>query len=394
MLMFILGLIVIFLSLIYLYFRAIASVYQKRRNKIIGFIILFSCAFSMVIGVFLTRNFESASLIPARTVSLMSGFYLLTFCLFIARDVFYLPLKLIEYRVGMTLHMATFIGSRHITFFMLPLCLCGSLVGLISAIRVPDVKNVEIEFAHLPASLDGFTITQITDLHTGTGSNGSWLKKVVAKVNDLQADMIVLTGDIVDHAPAILGEDMKVLGELKAKYGEYFILGNHEYYTLTREWIDYFEQLGKPFLINETKLVPVDNAYITVTGLADLAGNRQDFIDAGLFVDHEKALSYVDEEIFNSEDTFNLLLMHQPKGASLNAEYGYDLQLSGHTHGGQVFLLFKLVAAANDGFRLGLYEVGKMLLYVSSGTSQWGYWSMRLGAPSEITYITLKKKQA
>ncbi len=84
MLMFILGLIVIFLSLIYLYFRAIASVYQKRRNKIIGFIILFSCAFSMVIGVFLTRNFESASLIPARTVSLMSGFYLLTFCLFIA----------------------------------------------------------------------------------------------------------------------------------------------------------------------------------------------------------------------------------------------------------------------------------------------------------------------
>ncbi len=381
---------VIFLSIFYIYKRTIVRFFDSKLYRILGFIFVFSCAFSMLIGVMLTRYY-TGSLLPARIVSVIAATYLFFVFFSLLKDFTYYCLRLIEIRVETEIDINKVLYANFFQIILIIFSFSLSCTGLYYATIVPDVKNVEISYKNLPESLDGFTITQITDLHAGTGSDGAWLKKVVAKVNELEADIIVLTGDIVDNTPEVLGEDMEALADLKAPYGEYFILGNHEYHTELNPWIEYFEDLGNPLLVNETKLIEYGNATMTITGLADLAGNRKEFIEQGYGVDHEKALSYIPEEIYNSPNNFRLLLMHQPKGAQFNAQYGYDLQLSGHTHGGQVFLLFPLVEAANDGYRLGTYIVENMILYVSSGTSHWGYWSMRLGAPTEITYITLKK---
>lgn len=249
--------------------------------------------------------------------------------------------------------------------------------GAWQSIRVPDVRTVEIPVAGLSDRLDGFTLIQLSDIHIGLLLKKDWLAEVVRKTNSLAPDLVVLTGDMIDGSPGELEQDIAPLGDLRAHYGVYGVTGNHEYYFQAEQWLPVFRQLGVDMLQNEHRTVLVNGAELVLAGIPDPRALRF----GGHGPDARKALE-------GAPDAVRILLAHQPSGAADNI--GADIQLSGHTHGGHLFFLKPLVAAFNEGFVNGLYDVNGMKLYVSPGTGIWAGFSCRLGVPSEITRIVLR----
>ncbi len=260
---------------------------------------------------------------------------------------------------------------------LMALSVCLGVWGTWQAVRVPDVRTVELVVPRLPALLDGTTLVQLTDLHLGPLQQQSWLRGVVDKVNALRPDFIVLTGDLVDIPPERAG-DVAPLGGLQARHGVFGVLGNHEYYAGAQGWKNAFTRLGICILRNEHQVVELDGGQIVMAGLTDYAESRF----GGQMPDFLQALAG------SPADAVRILLVHQPRGA--RSHHLVDIQLSGHTHGGQMFFLHPLIACFNDGFVRGVYRMGTMQLYVSPGTGLWGGFACRIGVPSEITRIVLR----
>lgn len=260
---------------------------------------------------------------------------------------------------------------------LLTMALAG--VGVWEATRIPDVKTLHITLPNLPTELDGFSLVQLTDLHASRLLEEPWINAVVAKANALKPDLMVLTGDIIDGTPEARKLDVQPLKDLRAKYGVYAIPGNHEYYVEYERWLPVFEDLGLQMLLNEHIRIKHQDAELILAGVTDMI--------AAAFgqpaPDIQRTLSEVDPK-----DPI-ILLSHRPSGAQLNAEAGVSLQLSGHTHGGQILGFHYVVKQANEGFVSGLYSVDTMQLYVSNGTGLWSGFPIRLGRRSEITYIVL-----
>jgi predicted MPP superfamily phosphohydrolase len=255
-----------------------------------------------------------------------------------------------------------------------------SAVGVWQAVRVPDVRRVEMTLDRLPAELDGFTLVQLTDLHASRLLHGEWQRGVVDKANALDADLILITGDLVDGTPANRAADVAPWRDLKARQGVLAIPGNHEYYSDYMAWMAAFPKLGVRMLRNEHVVIEKNGRALVVAGTTDENAAR-----FGLpMPDVAAALAGA------PKDAFVLLMAHRPKSAAKNAEAGVDLQLSGHTHGGQIAGLHFVVQAVNGGFVSGLYRVGAMQLYVSNGTGLWSGYPVRIGRPSEITRIVLR----
>jgi hypothetical protein len=232
----------------------------------------------------------------------------------------------------------------------------------------------------LPVSLDGFAIVQLTDIHLGSFLKGAWLRDVVAKTNDLSPDLVAVTGDMIDGSPDELKDDIAPLGNLQARYGVYGITGNHEYYFRVEQWLPVFAKLGITMLHNEHRILSVaGGSQLVIAGVPDQTAIHY----GGAGPDIAKALA-------GAPDTIRVLMAHRPNGIAetINA----DLQLSGHTHGGNLFFLKWLISAFNGGLVNGLYEVGGMKLYVSPGTGIWSGFSCRLGVPAEITHIILRSQ--
>lgn len=249
--------------------------------------------------------------------------------------------------------------------------------GTWQSLRVPRVNTVEVPLARLPGSLDGFAIVQLTDIHIGMLLRKEWLEAVVEKTNALAPDLVVLTGDMIDGSPEELGRDIAPLGELRAQYGVYGVTGNHEYYFQAKRWLPVFQDLGVTMLHNEHRIVSVGGADVVLAGVPDPTERRF----GGPGPDLKKALE-------GAPDAVRVLLAHQPYGAA--GATGIDIQLSGHTHGGNLFFLQRFIASFNQGFVAGLYVINGMALYVSPGTGIWSGFSCRLGVPSEITRIVLR----
>lgn len=265
--------------------------------------------------------------------------------------------------------------ARNTCLMVLSVCLGGW--GTWQAVRVPDVHTVEIVVEQLPSSLDGTTLVQLTDLHLGPLQKQAWLRGVVNTVNAIRPDLVVLTGDLVDMPPA-QAENVALLGALTARHGVFGVLGNHEYYAGARGWAQAFGDLGIHVLHNTHQVVQLERGHLVVVGLADYAESRF----GGDAPDLQQALKGAPEE------AVRILLMHQPRGAS--AHDSVDVQLSGHTHGGQMFFLHPILAYFNDGFVRGLYREEALQLYVSPGTGLWGGFACRIGVPAEITRIVLR----
>ncbi|AOR65658.1 metallophosphoesterase [Pectobacterium wasabiae] len=249
-----------------------------------------------------------------------------------------------------------------------------------AAVRVPDVRTVEVELKQLPPALDGFRLVQLTDLHASRLLQRPWIEAVVAKTNALKPDLTVITGDLADGTVSARHDDMEPLRNLTAPQGVFAIVGNHEYYVEYSQWVQRLNALGLRMLLNEHVLISRDNAAFVLAGITDrtAADFKQQLPDT------RAALEGI------SPNSAVVLLSHRPTGAKENARAGADLQLSGHTHGGQVLGMHWVTQLANEGYVSGSYDVDGMHLYVSNGAGLWNGFPIRLGKRAEITQFILR----
>lgn len=239
-----------------------------------------------------------------------------------------------------------------------------------------EIVDVEVKLAKLPKALDGFTIVQLSDLHVGLTIDRVFVQRVVDLTNGLSPDLIALTGDLVDGPVADLGDEIAPLAKLRAKHGVFAITGNHEYYAGVDPWIAHITSLGARYLRNE--LVTIANGFdlagVDDYGASGWAGHGEDLKAATAKRDPNRPL---------------VLLAHQPRQVRKAAKHGVDLQLSGHTHGGQIWPWHYIVKVQQGGLLAGRYEHGGTQLYVTRGCGYWGP-PVRLLAPLEITRVILR----
>ncbi|WP_182086231.1 metallophosphoesterase [Aureimonas sp. ME7] len=252
-------------------------------------------------------------------------------------------------------------------------------VAVHQATRLPLPKDIEIAIRDLPPEFDGYRLLQLTDLHISRLFQEDWTRAVVERANALEADAMLITGDLIDGSIETREADVAPLADLSAPDGVWMIPGNHEYYFGYDAWMRRFADLGLQGLTNAHTVLHREGAEIVVAGLADLAApaNGHEGPDLGAALAGAPAGAPV------------ILLEHQPRMAPERAGHA-ALQLSGHTHGGMIRGLDRLFALANNGFVAGTYKVGGMTLYVSNGTGLWPGFALRLGKPPELTRITLR----
>ena len=254
-----------------------------------------------------------------------------------------------------------------------------TFVGFINARRRAVVRNVDVPIAGLPAQLHGFSIVQISDIHVGTTIKNGYVSRIVDAVNALDADMIAITGDLVDGSVQRLSSHTQPLRQLAARHGTFFVTGNHEYYSGANAWIAEMRRLGLSVLLNEHVVLEHDGEAVVIAGVTDYSAHH---FDPAQRSDPAAAIAGAP-----TSAGVRVLLAHQPRSAFAAAKAGFDVQLSGHTHGGQFFpwnLLVKLV----EPFAAGLHRLDSLWVYVSRGTGYWGP-PKRFGAPSEITHLRL-----
>ena len=250
--------------------------------------------------------------------------------------------------------------------------------ALYSAARQVAVKPVQIALRGLPDAFAGFRIVQLSDIHVGPTIGRRFIEDLVARTNALQPDLVAITGDLVDGSVADLGALVEPLRELRARHGVYFVTGNHEYFSGADAWIEHLRGLGVTVLRNERVELERDGQRIDLAGIDDPTGGS---FAAGHGPDLARALAGRDPT------RPVILLAHQPLGAHVAAQHGVSLQISGHTHGGQIFP-FNLLVGLQQPYVAGLHRLNDMAIYVSVGTGYWGP-PMRLGVPAELTDITL-----
>jgi predicted MPP superfamily phosphohydrolase len=249
-----------------------------------------------------------------------------------------------------------------------------------SATGPAEVTELPIRLERLPPALSGLTIAQITDLHVGPTIGERDIRRVVEQTNALRPDVIAITGDLVDGRVPDLWSAVSHLGSLRARHGVFFVTGNHEYYSGVEEWLAALPKLGVRILQNERVVVGDAGASVDLAGIDDWSAQRRGGA-AGL----ERALAGRDPE------RSLVLLAHQPRGIDVAVRSGVELQLSGHTHGGQI-VPFNLIVAAAQPYVRGLHRhvegdrAGQ--IFVSRGTGYWGP-PLRLGSPPEIAKIVL-----
>jgi len=254
-------------------------------------------------------------------------------------------------------------------------------VGVHQAIRVPPLKEVEVRIKYLPAAFDGYTVLQLTDLHISRLFPAAWTRAVVDSANGVHTDLIVVTGDMIDGSVDERTADVAALGDLRAPDGVFVIPGNHEYFFNQGAWMRHFAGLGMQPLENRHTVIARGGAQLVLAGVTDLSAGQVRYP----MPDLELALQGAPRGVPV------ILLDHQPRNARAAAAQGVALQLSGHTHGGLIVGLDRIFALANAGFVSGLYDVQGMQLYVNNGTALWGGLALRLGRPSELTRITLRR---
>jgi len=252
-----------------------------------------------------------------------------------------------------------------------------SASGVVSVLSPTAVKRVRVVIDRLSVAASGMRIVQISDVHVGPTIGKEFIRNIVARINGLAADVVVITGDLVDGSVEALAEHVAPLAEIKAKHGVYFVTGNHEYYAGADAWIAHLAKLGVRTLRNERVRIGGEDGF-DLAGIDDHSSSGH-----GHGSDLPKALAG------REPGRACVLLAHQPRGIELADELGVDLQLSGHTHGGQMFP-WNFAVRLQQPFIQGLHKLARAQIYVSPGTGYWGP-PMRVGAPAEITEIELVK---
>ncbi|MFB7946885.1 metallophosphoesterase [Kitasatospora phosalacinea] len=249
--------------------------------------------------------------------------------------------------------------------------------GAYGVLRGPRLKHVTVPLAKLPRAAHGYRIAVVSDIHLGPILGRSHTRRIVDTINAVQPDLITVVGDLVDGTVPELGPAARPLADLRAKDGAYFVTGNHEYFSGAAPWVEFVRELGVHPLENDR----VELARFDLAGVNDIAGTAH-----GQGPDYAKALGDRDRS------RAAVLMAHQPVTIHDSVHHGVDLQLSGHTHGGQLWPGNYVAELANPTVA-GLERYGDTQLYVTRGAGAWGP-PVRVGAPSDITVVTLASLQA
>ncbi|MEU0161373.1 metallophosphoesterase [Streptomyces sp. NPDC006261] len=249
--------------------------------------------------------------------------------------------------------------------------------GTAGVLRGPSVQRVTVPLAKLPRAAHGFRIAVVSDIHIGPILGRAHTRRIVDTINSTSPDLVAVVGDLVDGSVADLGSAAEPLAGLRARHGSFFVTGNHEYFSGAEQWVNHVRELG---------LIPLENARVEMdgfdlAGVNDIAGETE-----GQGPDFVRALGDRDR------GRAAVLLAHQPVVIHDAVEHGVDLQLSGHTHGGQLWPGNYLAELANPTVA-GLERYGDTQLFVSRGAGAWGP-PVRVGAPADITVVELASRQA
>lgn len=249
--------------------------------------------------------------------------------------------------------------------------------GTYGVLRGPQVKRITVPLAKLPRAAHRFRIAVVSDIHLGPVLGEGFARRVVDTINSTQPDLIAVVGDLVDGSVADLAPAARPLADLRARHGAFFVTGNHEYFSGAEQWVEHVRALGLRPLENARTELP----YFDLAGVNDVAGE-----DDGEGPDFGKALGDRDRT------RASVLMAHQPVVIHDAVKHGVDLQLSGHTHGGQLWPNDLIADLANPTLA-GLERYGDTQLYVTRGAGAWGP-PVRVGAPSDITVVELASPQA
>jgi uncharacterized protein len=366
----------------YLYRRLVRDVFEGKGARTLGRVFFAMAAVGMVAGVVVNRFVPRA---PGEIIGYLAFGWMGVVILFVpVRALLDLP-KLRRLRRGpeqapidpqRRLAMAR--GAAALTALS-----AGSAagVGLHTAHQPPTLRAVDIPIPDLPAALDGFRIAHLTDIHVGPTIGADFVRDLVRRVNALDADMVAITGDLVDGSVARLGADVALLGGLKSRHGTFFCTGNHEYYSGAEAWIAHLTSVGVRVLRNEHLRLEHDGAALDVLGVDDW---RAKGFGGGHGHDMEAAVAGRDPAVTS------VLLAHQPKAIHDAAKHDLDLMICGHTHGGQIWPYGYFVKFIQPYTRGLARHDDRTWIYVNPGTGYWGP-PMRLDVEAEIAHITLRR---
>ncbi|WDP85383.1 MAG: metallophosphoesterase [Desulfobacter sp.] len=397
------------LTLIYGLFgiRVIRPARVNPRLKALLWALLSICYLALPIAVFFRFNTpDSPVSIPLSWFAYVSfGFFTLTFAAILLRDSLFFIFKSITTSIKQlsalkfssalppsftrVKNLAPKDSSKRLflvnTTNLALLGATGSLTGygVGHARQIPRVVDIQVVLDSLPPEFEGFKILQLTDIHVSMTIRRDYVKAVVDKANDQNADMIVLTGDLADGHVKDLRSETAPLAALKAGFGKFFVTGNHEYYSGVESWLAEINALGFTSLLNENRMIHRNGAQISLSGVTDYRAGQIVPLHAS---SPKAALASVPENLTK------IMLAHQPKSIFQAEAAGADLLITGHTHGGQ-YIPWNYLVPLDQPYVKGLHTHGHTQIYVSRGTGYWGP-PLRIGAPSEITVFTLVQKKA
>jgi uncharacterized protein len=247
--------------------------------------------------------------------------------------------------------------------------------GMATALGGPRITPVTVSLARLPAGLDGLRIAVVSDIHLGPLLGRAHTERIVRVINEQQVDLVTIVGDLVDGSVDELGEAAAPLRDLTSTHGSFFVTGNHEYYSGAAAWVDELARLGVNPLVNERVEIRAAGGVLDLAGVNDVTADEADAPDLARALDGRDTSRPV------------VLLAHQPIQVQESADRGVDLQLSGHTHGGQLFPFHGLVRLEQPAVS-GLHRVRDTQLFVTRGAGFWGP-PVRVGAPPEVAIVRL-----
>ena len=297
---------------------------------------------------------------------------------FIIVALFILLVKDVAHMLWKILARSPFPG-HYASLFVFSIALVATLYGTYEGLRVPDVNRHTVTIPGLGQDLDGMKIAVLVDIHADALTDRAAVQAIVDRTNSLAPDVVLIPGDFVDGQVSSRRNDLEPLSSFNAKLGVYGTTGNHEYYFDYAGWIKAIPELGVKLLMNEHVVIASGDAELVIAGIPDQTGGMMGLDSRSL----TQALKGAPENVPV------ILMDHQPRAAHDNAKLGVKLQVSGHTHGGQMPGIYSMVKRANAGYVRGWYDVDGMKLYVSPGTSQWNGFACRIFDPAEITLLTL-----
>ena len=360
----------------YLWRRMVRDTTRTRRGRWIGTGILLGLAallFGTLIG---SRRF------PERALTVVSWpaylWLAVLFYLLIGLAVLELPAFIARRRVAASQDESRRLFLARTVAITAGVASAGIVAyGVTQALGDPVVKRVQIPLAKLPRSTDGFRIALVSDIHLGPLNNIARTRRIVELIKAMDADLVAVVGDLVDGSVEQLDRAVQPLRDLRGRYGQFFVTGNHEYYSGYEGWVAEVASLGIRPLRNERTELP---GGLDLAGVNDVTGAS--YHDAP---DYAKALAGRDPA------RPVVLLAHQPIQAHEAAAHGVDLQLSGHTHGGQMQPFGLVVRAAQQPILSGYGQVDGMPVYVTNGAGFWGP-PVRVGATPDVTLVELRTR--